>query len=147
MFHPFVSAMTLAVLTLGAALVGQDNCPRERAQRVEARHDVGPIVSCSTGAILNIGGVQIGNQPNTCPLFVVLFPQHDRAEASTLRTRVQNTGNAPVSVAWFQCERRWFLFIPVDTVCAHQRTDTLYTLPLLTTVPCDPLAPDAVSGE
>jgi hypothetical protein len=124
------------ILGFAALAAAQDNCPYERVKTVEASWKLGPGVDCGGGISLQIGGTQVKSSPKSCPLFVIITPQHDEAQSSSTRTQVVPVGTVPQTIAFFDCKCDYFLFICVGSSCVFDRAMNIGQLQLLRTEPC-----------
>jgi len=130
-------SLLLAATFLGpvAAQQGGD-CPGEMASPRPASITNGPPGPC-TGTDYEIGGVSVTTRAVACPTFAVFIPPHDEAQASTKRTMVKETGQVPITMVTFRCERSYLLFIPLGLECVVSGTQNAGFVRLLTTVPCE----------
>ena len=133
-------AATFAGFLAVPMMAQASSCPREKARHVPLDVFYGPTQDCG-GFTYSVGGVQIGGHKKGCPLFIIVTPPHDVAEATTLETKVQVTGIIPITMVTFACVTDWLIFIPVGSTCTLDRTAAVGTVQSLITVPCNQLPP------
>lgn len=129
----FAALLTAATFVFPAA--AQDNCPLQQAQHVDASLQMGPEQAC--GSIeYQIGGLSVQSHRGGCPLFAIYTPPHDVAAPSQRRTRVESVALQPITQVFFRCEQEWFLFFPIGSSCAFDRTVNVGTVAVLVTREC-----------
>lgn len=134
------AARLLAAL-LPFAATAQGNCPCEQAQHRDAALQMGPEQSC--GSIeYQIAGISVQSVRGGCPLFAIYTPPHDVAVPGPRRTLVDSVALQPITQVFFRCEQEWFLFFPVGSSCAYDRTVHVGTVALLVTRECRDPAPE-----
>ncbi|MFN7589747.1 MAG: hypothetical protein ACK501_00500 [Planctomycetota bacterium] len=133
-------SLLLAATFLGPVAAQQgDDCPREMAVAQPASVTNGPPGPC-TGIEYQIAGVTVTTKAVACPTFAVFIPPHDQAGPSKNRTMVEETGQVPITMITFRCERSYFVFIPLGLECVVTGTQNAGTVRQLKTVPCAPQA-------
>lgn len=133
------------LLLFGMAAAAQTNCPKERAAVVPRQIITGSTQDCA-GIQVNIGGVQVASPQGGCPLFIIYEPEHHAAVPSKLETMVEPIGHVDVTHLSFECQNKWFLFVPYDAACRQIGSTVMAALPLLRTIPC-PLQGEPSSGS
>lgn len=129
----FVPTLLSAAFLL-TSLVAQD-CPREKAESRPATIHNGPPGNCS-GLEYEVGGIRVATKAVVCPTFVIFTPPHDVAAASTKETYAHVTASLPITLIKFECEREYFLVIPLGLKCVAGDTKNVGFVRLMETRPC-----------
>ena len=127
--------MTAAALVFGLQLAAQSSCPKEFAENQPGRIEDGASQNCGS-VTYSFGGVTVTTTNGGCPLFALITPPHQKAARTNMETMVQVTGTVPVTMHYFVCVTRYWLFIPIGTSCQFDRMVVAYSLDRLTTIPC-----------
>ncbi len=119
--HMLRSLTILLAMAAGGTGGPHNPCPHQvidpKPARVESHH----LQTCGTNINVNMFGVSMSTPLNTCPLFVILFPNYD----STKPEPNSNTYTMPVRTVTgvrkdYACVQHWLLFIPLGTSCEEQ---------------------------
>lgn len=129
----FVSTLLSAAFLL-TPLVAQA-CPREKAESRPATIQNGPPGNCS-GLEYEVGGIRVATKAVVCPTFAIFTPPHDVATASTMDTYAHVTTSLPITLIKFECERDYFLVIPLGLKCVAGETKNVGFVRLMETRPC-----------
>jgi len=126
---------TLVAASCSLPLTAQEHCPQERAVTVPASTTYGLAQKCA-GVSYVLGGVQLTFPNNTCPTHLIYTPEHELAQPSLNKTRVELVKTDPVTMVTFRCRRDYLIIIPVGSTCVVERTLNVGTVMRLITVPC-----------
>ena len=106
-------------LTLSGGLIAQgEPCPDQVIKTVDPSIAPEQLQSCGSNATVTLGGISVSTAVDLCPLLVIVRPGHDTTVSRPgSETFTRPVKNVPIRLINFECQTRWFLFIPISSDC------------------------------
>ncbi|MCA8958486.1 MAG: hypothetical protein KDC87_20585 [Planctomycetes bacterium] len=140
-----VPILTLASLLCVAAIPCAETCPDEGVRPVPATDVAYHVTTCGTGIEVNSGPIRASVKAGACPAYSIATPAHNErmAKKGYFTKRVGTLG---VKLITYQCNSRWFLFIPIGSHCQVKSAVNHGEVPDIAQIPCSIGLPQPTAG-